>query len=195
MSKTALILLAAGNSSRMGSPKQLLDFHGEPLIRVTARHALEAGYSPVVIVTGALQGEVEEALTGMPVDFVDNPQWELGMGTSIQAGLRALTDPEVNGAILALADQPLVTASFLRSLYAKHVETKIPIVESRYSDTVGVPVFFSREAFPLLMGLRPAQGCKGVILDNQADALLVDCPEAAMDIDTPEDYRKALSLR
>jgi molybdenum cofactor cytidylyltransferase len=67
------------------------------------------------------------------------------------------------------------------------------IVASRYSGTVGVPAYFAREAFPLLMALAPDKGCKGVILGRSDSALLVDCPDAAIDIDTPEDYQRVRS--
>jgi molybdenum cofactor cytidylyltransferase len=113
------------------------------------------------------------------------------MGTSIQAGLRALESSGVDGAILALADQPFVTSEFLSELVATHRETGKPIVASRYSGTAGVPAFFARKAFPLLLALKPDQGCKGVILGHPEDAVLMDCPEACIDIDTPEDYARA----
>jgi molybdenum cofactor cytidylyltransferase len=190
--KSALVLLAAGNSTRMGAPKQLLDFGGKPLLRHAAEVALSAGCDPVIVVLGARGQELRQALAGTPVEVVLNQRWADGMGTSIQAGVRALEHREVSGAILALADQPFITADFLRGLAEKSVETGRPIVASLYSGTAGVPVFFAREAFPMLMKLEPEQGCKGVILGHPADSLLVDCPEAAIDIDTPEDYATAL---
>ncbi|HEY1757390.1 MAG TPA: nucleotidyltransferase family protein [Bryobacteraceae bacterium] len=193
--KFAVILLAAGNSARMGVAKQLLDFGGKPLVRHAAESAQASGCEPVVVVVGANAGEVRSALDGLSVEIIENERWPEGMGTSIQAGLRALENRDIGGAILALADQPFVTSEFLSGLAATHRETGKPIVAARYSGTAGVPVFFAREAFPLLMALKPDQGCKGVILGNSADALLVDCPEAAIDIDTPEDYTRASGKR
>jgi molybdenum cofactor cytidylyltransferase len=189
--KSAAILLAAGNSTRMGSAKQLLDFRGQPLLRHAAKSALSAGCHPVIVVLGAREPEIRSALANLPVEIVVNERWPEGMGTSIQAGLRALENRDVTGAILTLVDQPFVTSGFLTGLVASHRESGRPIVAAQYSGTAGVPVFFAREAFPLLMALKPDQGCKGVILGHPADALLVDCPEAAMDIDTPEDYARA----
>jgi molybdenum cofactor cytidylyltransferase len=189
-SKCALILLAAGASSRMGSVKQLLPFRGAPLLRHAALAARAAGCDPVVVVLGAHESECREALAGLDVEIAVNHRWAEGMGTSIQAGLWALGDRDVEGAILALADQPFVAPEFLKGLAARHRETGRRIVAAQYSGTAGVPVFFARDAFALLMALKPEQGCKGVILGHPADALLVDCPEAAMDIDTPEDYAR-----
>jgi molybdenum cofactor cytidylyltransferase len=197
VSEYAAILLAAGNSSRMGAPKQLLDFRGKHLVRYVAESVQAAGCDPVIVVVGAYEHEVRAALTGLPVEVVVNERWPEGMGTSIQTGLRALEEQNINngvtvkGAILALADQPFVTAEFLCGLAAKHRESGKQIVAAQYSGTAGVPAFFACEAFPLLMALKPDQGCKSVILGHPAEAVLVDCPEAAMDIDTPEDYRRA----
>jgi molybdenum cofactor cytidylyltransferase len=190
--KSALILLAAGNSSRMGAPKQLLDFHGAPLIRRAAETALIAACHPVVVVLGAREREIRPALDGLNVEIAVNDRWSDGMGSSIHCGLAALRGREVAGAILALADQPFVTPDYLSLLVASHVETGRAIVASRYSGTVGVPVFFSRCAFPLLESLGPREGCKGVIL-GAPDALLLDCPDAAIDIDTPADYARAVA--
>jgi molybdenum cofactor cytidylyltransferase len=187
----AVILLAAGSSTRMGAAKQMLDFRGKPLLRHAAETALSSGCERVIVVLGAHEQEARAVLDGIPVGIVVNDRWPEGMGTSIQAGLLALDNSDVGGAILALADQPFVTSGFLRGLDATHRETGKQIVASRYSGTTGVPVFFAREAFALLMALKPDQGCKGVILGNPADAVQVDCPEAAMDIDTPEDYARA----
>ncbi len=188
---TAAILLAAGESSRMGRAKQLLDFGGKPLLRHSAEVALAAGCRPVVVVLGARAESLLPALAGLAVEISVNERWEEGMGTSIQAGLRALEEHDVAGAILMLADQPFVSAEFLSGLTARHRETSKSIIAASYQGAAGVPVFFARGAFPLLLALKPGQGCKGVILANHADAQLVDCPEAAIDIDTPEDYARA----
>lgn len=175
----------------MGTPKQLLDFGGRPLVRHAAEIALAAQCGRVVVVLGANRQGSAEALAGLGVELVVNPRWAEGMGTSIQAGLRAAAD--AGGAILALADQPFVTAQYLRGLVDLHRATGTPIVASRYSGTAGVPAFFARQAFALLEALGPDQGCKSVILGHSA--LLADCPEAAVDIDTPADYDKCRSQR
>lgn len=192
MSNIAIVLLAAGNSSRMGSAKQLLDFRGNPMLRHAAETALASGCSPVVVVLGARAVELQAALDGLAVEIALNERWQEGMGTSIQAGLRALDGLDLDGAIIALADQPFIAADMLAGLPARHFATGKSIIAARYSGTVGVPVFFGRAAFPLLQALEPQQGCKGVILGNPQDHILVDCPEAAIDIDTPDDYKHAL---
>ena len=179
----------------MGSAKQLLDFGGKPLLRHAVESAQASGCDPVIVVLGANEYEIRPALAGLNVEIVVNERWAEGMGTSIQTGLRALENRDIDGAILALSDQPFVTSDFLSGLVKSHRRSGRAIVAAQYSGTAGVPVFFAREAFPLLMALKPDQGCKGVILGHPGEALLVDCPEAAMDIDTPEDYARAMSNR
>jgi molybdenum cofactor cytidylyltransferase len=188
--RTGLVLLAAGSSSRMGTPKQLLDFDGKPLIRHAAEVALASGCNPVVVVLGSRSPEIRTAIADLDLVIKDNPDWQQGMGTSIHAGVEMLDDQQVDGLILALADQPEITAPALKNLAATHFATGQPIVASQYADTVGVPVYFSREFFPHLLALKPDQGCKALILSNAEKTIRLACPEAEADIDTPEDYER-----
>lgn len=182
-----LVLLAAGSSSRMGTPKQLLPFRGKPLVRHCAEIAL-AAFQPLITVVGASAPEVEAALAGLPVQIVHNKLWEQGIGASIQAGVRRAAELGLEGVVLSLADLPLVTAKYLSGLLEKQGTSGELIVASRYAGTVGVPALFSRQYFPHLLGLEPTQGCKGIIMSNGESAILVDCPAAEFDIDTPHDY-------
>ena len=182
------VLLAAGGSSRMGTAKQLLDYQGKPLVRHAAEVALASICGRVIVVLGCRSGEIRPALEGLPVAILENADWEGGMGTSIRAGIEVAKRESLDGVVLALADQPLVTPAILDRLARTHLETGRPIVASQYAGTVGVPVFFARSYFPHLLGLQPAQGCKGVILAHAGDAIRLDCPEAEVDVDTPEDY-------
>lgn len=174
----------------MGAPKQLHDWDGQPLVRHAAGIALDAACGPVAVVLGANQPAIAPALAGLPVEIIHNPRWPEGMGASIHAGLNSNAAREAEGVILFLADQPRISPSFLRELQNQHIETGKPIIAARYADTVGVPAYFSRGTFGLLMALSPEQGCKKVIQNHMQDALLLDCPEAAIDIDTPEDYAR-----
>ena len=130
------------------------------------------------------------ALADVPVVVVENPRWAEGMGTSIQTGIRTANSLGMQGVILALADQPLVTPEILHRLAEEHERTRKPIVTSHYAGTVGVPVYFAKSHFPQLLALAPDQGCKGVILKNGDDALRIACPEAEADVDTPADYER-----
>ena len=189
MKQFGIVMLAAGSSSRMGSPKQLLDYGGIPLLRHAADVALRSVcYGNVTVVLGSHAGDLRPALANLPVTIVENPHWEQGMGTSIHCGVAFADAAGLDGVILALADQPLVTPESLDRLIHLHCETGRPIVAARYAGTVGVPVFFAREYFSKLLALKPQQGCKGVILSHAENAFCVDCPEAEIDIDTPQDY-------
>jgi len=183
-----VVLLAAGSSTRMGSPKQLLKFRGKTLIRHAAETALASGCRSVIVVLGARAQQIREELSDVPVEIVENARWQEGMGTSIQTGVCVAEDLKLDGAILALADQPLVTPEILSNLVSEHERTGKPIVASAYAGTVGVPVYFARSHFAQLLALQPSQGCKGVILSGGDDALHIDCPQAETDVDTPEDY-------
>lgn len=188
MSNIAVVLLAAGGSTRMGSPKQLLPYNGRPLVRHAAETAIAADCGPVLVVLGAKIGEIRPALDGLDVVVVENTDWEQGVGASIRAGISGAEILGCEGAVLMLADQPRVTAEILRRLVEEHAETGRPIIASEYADTVGVPVFFTSEFFPQLKELHPAEGCKGVILAHLDRSIRIACPEAEADIDTPEDF-------
>lgn len=194
MFNIGIILLAAGNSSRMGSPKQLMIFNGKPLLRHAAEAACSSNCDPVIVVLGAREHDIRPVLQDLPLEVTINQSWSQGIGTSIKAGLRALGDRPVCGAIIALADQPFITTAVFRRLLEEQARTRKPIVASRYSETAGAPAFFSRELFPELLALEPYQGCKAIVLDWFEETLLIDCPEAAVDIDTPIDHVRATTL-
>lgn len=194
MSDIGIVLLAAGEASRMGQAKQLLEYAGQPLIRHAAQTALASRCRPVVVVLGARAYEVRKALGSLPVEMVENPRWNEGMGTSIACGVQVMQQQGAAGAILMLADQPLVTTAMLDRLVELHETTGQPIVASEYSETVGVPVLFGRAFFENLLNLPPDQGCKKTIQSNRAAAILVACPEAEMDVDTPADYQRLRAM-
>jgi molybdenum cofactor cytidylyltransferase len=163
------------------------------MIRHAAETALSSQCSKVTVVLGAGAGQIRGALSGLPVRIVENSRWTEGMGTSIQTGLAEHVDND--GLILALADQPLITAKVYDRLIGEHCRSGQPIVASQYAGTVGVPVFFAKEFFGHLAALKPGQGCKGVILEHSPNAVLIDCPEAEMDVDTPADYEQFCAAR
>lgn len=193
MQRFGVVVLAAGNASRMGCAKQLLDYGGKPLLRHAAEVALGSSCHSVIVVLGSRAAEVRPMLTGLPLTIVENARWAEGMGTSIHAGIQQAVQHNLDGAILALADQPLVTPETLNRLIHTHAQERQPIVASSYAGTVGVPVYFAREFFPPLLALKPEQGCKGLILANSAHAIHLACPEAEADVDTPQDYERLTS--
>lgn len=192
MGRVGLVLLAAGNSSRMGSAKQLLAYRGRALVRHAAEIALASVCDPVVVVVGARTPEVRQALAGLKLEIVENPRWAEGMGTSIQVGVSAAANSPLDGVVLALADQPRVTATVLDRLVEAHRDTGRPIVASGYAGTAGVPAFFARTLFEELLALHSGAGAKPLITRDPHRLAVLDCPEAALDVDTPEDYERAV---
>lgn len=193
MAETAVVVLAAGAGSRMGSPKQLLAYGSSTLVRHAVEQALQSKASKVVVVVGAESDAVAAALAGLDVEIAPNPLWQGGMGTSIHAGVEAAQP--CGNVILTLADQPQLDAAVYDRLMDLREQTGQDIVASSYAGTVGVPVLFSGRHFDDLRALGASEGCKGLILRHLAEAKLVDCPEAEADIDTPEDYAQLTAKR
>jgi len=189
------VILAAGASSRMGRPKQLLKYGGQTLVRRAALAAQEAGCNPIVIVTGAHVEGLEEELQGLSLLEANNPEWESGMGSSIRAGIQAVvkTSDKVTALILMLCDQPFVTSQVLRRLITARRETGREIVASRYGATVGVPALFGRAFFAELVRLEREAGAKQVIQRHLAQVHLVPFPQGEIDLDTPADLAGLLS--
>ncbi|HUB62686.1 MAG TPA: nucleotidyltransferase family protein [Puia sp.] len=203
MPETGIIILAAGNSSRLGRPKQLLSYEGGTLIGYLADEAAAAGLQPVVVVTGAV--DLSAALADRRVEIVENTAWAAGMGSSIVAGISAVMGSEVRGndsmigqevdaVIIAACDQPHVTAALFRRLIAARVETGRGIVACSYAGTTGIPVLFDRRYFPDLLALSGAEGAKKVVQCFASDMAQVNFEEGAFDIDTEEDYARLLGV-
>jgi molybdenum cofactor cytidylyltransferase len=194
---SAAIILAAGSSSRMGRSKQMLDVAGQKLLVKTTRTVLKAAIENVTIVLGSEEHEHRQILAGLPVDIVNNPHWQKGMGSSIKTGLQHLVSkyPMLEAVILCVCDQPLLTSENISSLISKHKETGKPIIASRYSNIPGVPVFFQKAYFERLGLIPDDQGAKKIILENPADVVEVDFPEGKVDLDTGKDYEDFLGNR
>lgn len=194
MDRIAIVMLAAGEASRMGRPKQTLEYGGQPLVRYCAEQALAAEPSRLIVVVGAHAAAVKKALEGLPVEVVENPDWDSGIGSSIRKGVRAVALGEEPALILTLADQPALGPESFRRLESVWRETGKPIVSSSYADTYGVPVLFARARFGDLDGLKPTAGCKGLIERRLEETEMVDMPEASLDVDTPADYERLKQL-
>jgi molybdenum cofactor cytidylyltransferase len=185
-----LILLAAGASLRMGSPKQLLEFEGQSLIRYAVQNALRSRCFPIVVVLGANNELIKTELTDLPVFIAENPDWEEGMGSSIRQGLELLQSvhPHVKAVVVMLCDQPFVKTPLINMLVEEFEQNNIPMIACAYGGTIGVPALFSNRFFPELSALDGNEGAKNLILTNQNQSLAIPFPEGNIDIDTPEDY-------
>lgn len=185
--KIATIVLAAGASTRFGSPKQLLDWGGQPLLRHVVLQALAAPTSQVIVVLGAAAGRIAPTLAGLPVTLVENPNWEQGQSTSMQAGLWACP-PETQAALFVLGDQPVLPASLLRDLVEIHRLGLPPIVAPRHQGRRGNPVLFDRSCFADLLAVIGDTGGRPLFERYRQQIAWVEAgPEILADVDRPED--------
>ena len=186
------IVLAAGASTRMSTPKQLLEYQGKSLLRQATSAAVAAVDGPVAVVLGAYAGQMYPELEGLPVLPVVNAEWPEGMGSSIRTGMKALlqAQPELEGVLLMLCDQPYVQASTLRALLEAHQQTKAPVAASCYAEVLGVPAFFHRSFFDKLLALQGQEGARKVISAHPEAVVAVPFPEGIIDMDTPGDYER-----
>jgi len=184
-----LILLAAGESRRMGRPKQLLLIEGRPLVRHMTEIVLRAPVAPVVVVLGARAGEIAPHLDDLPVTLVVNPGWAEGLGSSLRTGAAAIgeSDQALQGLIVALADQPGLTAGHLEALIEEHRRTGNPIVATSCGGQLMPPLLLAASEFGRLAQVRGDQGLRAV-LQNADPAVGRVVNDGLLDLDTPEDY-------
>jgi molybdenum cofactor cytidylyltransferase len=184
-----IILLAAGASTRLGQPKQLLAWRGRTLLRHLAQTALSAGLGPVVAVLGAAEAECRQTLADSPIRITVNSSWREGMGGSIATGMTAFLDDALEGVIIMLCDQPAVTEATLRALRDEQQKTGAAIVASRYAGALGPPALFMASCFRALAQLRGHEGARSLFAEERALSS-IDFPDGALDIDTPSDLRR-----
>jgi len=197
MSSTiGLIILAAGASTRMGTPKQLLTHRGQTLVRRAADAALASVCRPVVVVLGAYANQVSVELRELPVRVTMNQRWNEGMSSSIQNGLKTLRDesPEASGVVIMLCDQPFVSAAIINQLVEAHRQTGNSIVASAYGKTRGVPVLFGRKLFAELVALKAGEGARQLIANQASKVVTIYFPQGAFDVDTPLDYERLVNI-
>jgi len=186
------MILAAGRSSRLGRPKQLVSFQGRTLLRRAAETALASHCRPVIVVLGAFAHRLRSELVALPLTVAANLQWRLGIGSSIRAGLAAMPagGDAPDAVVIMLCDQPLISARFLNRLLAVHRSSGRGIVAAEYAGTVGVPALFSRAYYSELAALPADRGAKAVIVKHENDLERIPFAEAAFDLDTPDHMRR-----
>ncbi len=187
-----IVVLAAGAARRMNEPKQLLPFRGKTLLRRAALAALDTVCRPAVVVLGANFERAKAEIEDLPVEIVFNENWQTGLASSIQKGLETVrrVKPDVSAIMLTLADQPFVTAKHLNRMAEKYQRPDTLIIAARYDRTVGVPAVFSRAVFDDFKRLSGDQGAKPIVEKYRPLVTAFALPEAAYDVDTPEDFQK-----
>lgn len=195
MKNIGLIILAAGQASRMGKPKQLLTYQGSSLVSHAVKTGLNSNCEPVIVVLGAYKEQIKPEIDKLPVQTVENSDWETGMSSSIRAGVNAInqSNSDLDSVIIALADQPLISEAVFNQLIKEYRDTKNKIIAAAYDDIVGVPALFDKNFFSELMNIEGDRGAKALIRKYRDEVLTIPIPEAAIDIDTKDDYQKLLN--
>jgi molybdenum cofactor cytidylyltransferase len=189
-----IIILAAGKSNRLGSPKQLLQFNGKGLLQNSIEAALSTKIDPVIVVTGANASIIGKVLIHYQVKEAFNEKWDTGMASSIQCGLRyaELIVPDLDGVLFMVCDQPFIDQDLLNDLVKKQKQTDAPVAACLYEDILGVPAIFHKSIFTELKTLQGDNGAKNIIRNNADKMATIAFQKGKIDIDTQIDYENLL---
>jgi molybdenum cofactor cytidylyltransferase len=194
----AIVILAGGSSSRLGKPKQLLQYQSQTFIKHVVKTALEVSPKTIIVVSGFLHHELVAELENEPVQLIHNDNWKEGMGSSVRTGIDVLSRsdfPKVDAALILLCDQPLITANHLEKLLTQFYTNKqSKIVATAYADTKGVPAVFDYSLFPILTNLPGSKGAKWLLKEYQEMVSTIHFEGAAIDVDTEDDYQRLTNL-
>jgi molybdenum cofactor cytidylyltransferase len=194
LKKIAIILLAAGGSSRMGRSKQLLQIDGKSLLSRAISTFSELSELKKVVVLGANANEhVQIVRSFVGCECIVNEHWKNGIGSSIKAGLKYVVEsaPETDAVLYVVCDQPWLTGSHIQKIIHEYQNQEGGIIASVYQNTEGVPALFDRKYFREIERLNDSQGAKKIIeLHSGAKKKLLEFPEGEFDLDTPEDVEK-----
>lgn len=191
-----IIILAAGNSSRLGQPKQLLRFNNTTLLENTVDAALQIPNAIIIVVLGSEHELIEQKLKFSQIKISYNKNWISGMSSSIVNGLSDLLNSAavIDNCIISVCDQPFINSSVFENLLKEHKRTGAGIVASSYNETIGIPVLFDKKYFKELLELEGQEGAKKLIGKFSDDCVSVAFSKGGIDIDTPEDYNQLNAL-
>ncbi len=193
----AIVLLAGGESKRLGTPKQLLVFEGNTLLRHSALVALSLHLAPVVVVTGAHEHAITSSISDLPLVLVHNKDWQEGMASSLRKGVMFLQQnyPDVDGAVFMVCDQPHVQVQLLSNLIETQRATGKAMVASSYGGKAGTPAILHRSMFNALLQLSGDTGARGLFAAHKDQLATIDFADGSFDIDTREDVEKLMALK
>ena len=191
--KISTIILATGESSRLGQPKQLLTYENQTLIERIISITKTIDFEKTIVVLGAFAKQIEPILAATNVDIVINENWQNGMSSSLKKGLE--NTKKSDAILVLLSDQPFVNSELIHQLIEKGKRSDFPIIATKYQGVFGVPALFKKIIFEAFENLNEQVGAKKVIKNyaknNQVG--FVSFEKAAIDIDTIEDYDKLLN--
>ena len=186
------LILAAGESSRMGQDKALLTYRGRTFLETVVQTLREADVSRVAAVLGHHAEEVQRGITLENVEVVINPEYRRGQTSSLQAGLRALESADLEAVVLCLVDHPLISADTVRALVASFRRSGAPVVIPTFQNQRGHPVLVARALFEELRGLSSDEGANTIIRKHHDAAKFVEVSDEGIliDVDNPDVYRR-----
>lgn len=190
--KWGVIILAAGEASRMGKAKMLLPYNGTTILGHIVNEVIELSPNAIKIVTGHYHELIENAISAQQVSIVFNPNYKKGMSSSIQIGLAEMQKdcPSLGFVIIVVSDQPFLHRFILTSLINQHIKMQKGIAAASYNGILGTPVLLSADYFDHLYNLVGDKGARGILQQFPNDTAIVDFELGEFDIDTEEDYRQ-----
>ncbi len=185
--KIAIVIIAAGSSSRLGQAKQLLPYKNTFLLGYVLEECLAAKVGDIIVVLGANRVAIASKIQNFECRTCYNPNWATGMGTSIACGIAEVAANPLDGAIIVLSDQPFFDRTLLHQLLAEQSLTNAPIVASKYQEGMGPPAFFAASLFPELQELQGDVGAKPLVKKYFDELAFIPFPKGNLDIDTEAD--------
>jgi molybdenum cofactor cytidylyltransferase len=193
MSNIGIVILAAGASSRMGRPKQLLPHGNGTLLNTAISAARGSQCAPIVLILGANAREILQRTATRNLIVAENKLWSEGIASSLRAGIETLKDADVEAAVIMTCDQPFVSAPVVDQLVYLYRGSGKAIVASQYADTLGIPALFDRSIFPELLKLSGDMGARAIIQRHLPETAILNFPEGVIDIDTADEYTAIVS--
>ena len=206
-----ILIIAAGQSKRLGSPKQLLAFEGKTLINRLIDILTAATDFPITVVLGSDAEKINAQISDPNLQIVMNDKWEEGMASSIKVGLKNLLNnqldelvelneqeiekketKELDGVMILVCDQPFITAENIQSLIQLQQNTELPIAACYYAGVIGTPAIFHKSIFSELLDLQGDIGAKKIIKNRETEVAKLHFEKGVLDIDTMEDYKQLL---
>jgi len=190
-----IIILAAGESKRLGNPKQLLSFDGNTLLARVAKTACESMMCSVIAVLGAHAEKIRPTLNIPSLNVVYNDNWQEGMASSLRTGLTSMMElyPQVDGIIILVCDQPYLSHELIKALIEAQRDAGLPAAAAAYNGKLGTPALFHKSLFSALLLLSGDTGARKMLEGMQENVVEVDFEMGDVDIDTQADYERLLN--
>ncbi len=194
INQCGILILAAGQSSRLGRPKQLLMYQGRSLVERVAETAIASGCNPIMVVLGSSAEETSSHLNKLGIHVLVNKQWQEGMASSIREGVKAMIglDDHIDGIVILVCDQPHLEVNHIKALLQLQLQKDLPAAACRYAGILGTPALFHKSLFKKLDDLKGDVGAKKILSSLSEEIAVVEFEQGIFDIDTESDYERLL---